>query len=228
MQFAESISRSSSAVLKAVAAFSLLVFIAVPVQVALSDDQGSPAPQVVRVEEDWVLVLNQPNDSAISPQFHTAMSPAGNFNNFFAQVVWNYREIPDFRAGGLQLQLWNGQEVVQYKSDREDPLSTAAETIRWTQVLETSDGVLTFRISDGQSVTWGDFGDGLHLASAGGPVDLNGYSPEFSVQNSCITYGANRVNVLAIGQVRYYGSSGLIYIDETPRIVYQSSAASGG
>jgi hypothetical protein len=203
----------------------LLTVTVLPGQVAFSDERSSPAPQVLRVEEDWVLVLNQPNDSAISPQFHTAMSPAGNFNNFFAQVVWNYREIPDFRAGGLQLQLWNGQEVVQYKSDREDPLSTAAETIRWTQVLETSDGVLDFHIADGQSVTWGDFGDGLHLASAGGPVDLNGYSPEFSVQNSCITYGANRVNILAISQVRYYGASGLISVDETPRVVYAAVTA---
>jgi len=228
MRFAKSISRSLRVALKAVAAFSLLAFIAVPVQVAFSDDQGSPAPQVVRVEEDWVLVLNQPNDSVNSPQFHTIMSPTGNIDGFYAQVVWNYREIPDFMAGGLQLQLWNGEEAIQFKSDREDPLSTAAETIRWTQALETNDGTLSFRITDGQSVTWGDFGEGLHLASAGGPAALNGYSPEVSVQNTCITYGANRVNVLAIGQVRYYGSSGLIYVDETPRIVYQSTVASGG
>ena len=224
MRFTKTISRLSSLTLKAVGALSLMAFATIPGQLAWSDDQGQPAQQVVRVEEDWVLVLNQPNDSVISPQVHTAMAPAGNLDGFYAQVVWKYREIPNFTAGGLQLQLCNAQEVVQFKNDREDPLSTAAETIRWTQVLETSGGVLRFSIVNGQSVTWGNFGSGLQLASAGGPDDLSGYSPQVSVQNSCITYGANRVNVLGIAQVRYYGPGGLIYADQSPRAVYESAS----
>lgn len=200
---------------------ALLAFLLVPSKIARSQDQGAGSEPVVRVEEDWGLVLNEPDDAVASPQFHTVMSPVANLDSVYAQVLWNYREVPDFVAGGLELQMWNGEQLLQNKSGREDPLSRSAEVIRWTQVLEVTGEGLSFSIQDGQSVSWGSFGPELHLMVSEGRSDLNGYSPDVSVQNACITYGANRVSVLAIGCVRYYGQSGnLIAIDTTPRIVH--------
>ena len=213
---------------RAAVVVALLVFLLVPGKIALSQDQGAGSEPVIRVEEDWGLVLNEPDDAVGSPQFHTVMSPVANLDSVYAQVLWNYREVPDFIAGGLELQMWDGEQLLENKSGREDPLSRLVEVIRWTQVLEVRAEGLRFSIQDGQSVSWGSFGPGLHVMVPGGPADLNGYSPDLSVQNACITYGANRVSALAIGCVRYYGQSGgLIATDATPRIVHSLNDDSG-
>jgi hypothetical protein len=219
--------RPGPASAKAVLVAGLATMILMPGPVAFS--QAVPTDPIVRVEEDWGLILNTPDDSVTSPQFHTVMSASGDTDSFYAQVVWNYRETPDFVAGGLELEAWNGEDLVQTKSGRDDPLSTTAETVLWTQVLETKDGVLSFRVENGQSVTWGTFGHGLHLSVAGGPENLNNYSPDVSVRSSCVTYGASRVDVLVLLAVRYYGPNGLIAIDETSRVVvYRFDDLEGG
>ncbi len=196
---------------------ALLAAIAVPASVAQAQTAGS----IVRVEEDWAIVLNEPNDGISSPQFHTVMSPTGDLNSLYAQVTWNYRESPDFAPGGLELQMRNGEVLAQNKIGREDQFSTWAETIRWTQTMETNGVNLNFSIKDGQSITWGPFGygEGLHVSESGGPLNLNTYSPDVSVQNACITYGSNRVNALVLMEVRYYSQTGLVKTDGM-RVVY--------
>jgi hypothetical protein len=52
--------------------------------------------------------------------------------------------------------------------------------------------------------------------------NLNGYSSSVSRANSGISFGTNRVKLLAISQVRRYGQNGLISVDSMPKIVYQS------
>ena len=50
------------------------VLLAAPI--ARSD---GPTPEtVIQVEEDWVLVLNEPDEAIDAPQFHTMMSPFGD------------------------------------------------------------------------------------------------------------------------------------------------------
>ena len=87
---------------------------------------AAPAGTVIRVEEDWVLVLNQPNDMVTAPQFHTVMSPFGSLDAVFAQVTWNYRELPDFTAGGLQMQAWNGNSFIVERSFGSNKMSETA------------------------------------------------------------------------------------------------------
>lgn len=177
---------------------------------------------VLRVEEDWQLVLNEPDDNVNSPQFHTVMSPLGDLDSFYAQVVWNYQETPEFLPGGLQLQSWNGEERIRTRGVGEIQLSTAAETITWTQSLETDGTMLLFRIQNGQSTTWGAFGKDMSIDAEASLPDLGAYSASVSAANSCITYGANRVNLLMITEVRRYGQDELISVDQTPRVVYQA------
>jgi hypothetical protein len=182
------------------------------------------AGPVVRVEEDWTLVLNEPDDNVDSPQFHTVMSPFTHLDSYYAQVVWNYREIPDFVAGGLQLQSWNGETQIRTRSVGDSQLSTSAETITWTQSLETNGIVLLFQILNGESATWGVFGKDMNIDAEAYLPDLENYSPKVSVANSCITYGSNRVNVLMITEIRRYSADGeLVSVDTAPRYVYQAS-----
>lgn len=182
----------------------------------------SPGGPVIRVEEDWKLVLNVPDGTVDAPQLHTAMSAFGHFDSSYAQVTWNYREVPYFRPGGLQIQAWDGDGLSFAMSFGSSQLSTIAETITWTQGLLTDGQMLSFKITNGQSTTWGAFGGG-HMGVAGTAyvANLNGYSTDVSAENSWITYGANRVDLLMITEVRRYGPDGLISVDSTPRIIHQ-------
>ena len=179
---------------------------------------------VIQVEEDWQLVLNEPDDGLTTPQFHTAMSPFGHTDSLFAQVTWNYREIPDFSAGGLQMQGWHEDGVLTDRSFAYGALSRVAETVGWTQTL-TADGTMgSFSITNGYSNTWSTFGypaQNMKLHGVVNVSNLDGYNPDVSVENSGVTFGSNRVRSLRITEVRYYGASGLLAVDETPRVVFQ-------
>lgn len=179
---------------------------------------------VIRVEEDWKLVLNEPDVDCEAPQFHTVMSPYNHVDSNYAQVLWNYRETAEqeFVPGGMQIQSWNGDYLIRRRAIDMDQLSIYAETITWTQGLETDGDVVSFEIINGQSTTWGEFGKDMRIDENAELPDLGSYSPEVSVQNSWFTYGANRVDSLVITEVRYYGASGLLFVDSVPRTVYQS------
>ena len=181
---------------------------------------------VVRVEEDWKLVLTEPDNIAESPQFHTIMAPSVRLDYVCLQSTWNYHESPDYTPGGLQLQAWRGDDCVFAEGYLTSQLlSTQGETITWTQALSTDGPFLRFEILNGNSTTWGSFGGStMRLVGTIHVPSLNGYTPELSVENSGVTYGANRVVVLAITGVRYYGTEGLLYEDYTPRIVVAANA----
>ncbi len=172
---------------------------------------------VLRVEEDWELVLNEPDGETASPQFATVMSPFSDMDSYYAQTLWNYRETPDFVPGGVQLHSYRGTEVIRKRSVEYRVLSTSAETILWTQALETDGSTLTFSVIDGTSTTWGSFGRDMNISSSAGLSDLSHYDPVFSAANACVTFGSNRVDSLVLKRVRYYGRDGLLSTDDTPR-----------
>lgn len=183
--------------------------------------ETTPPDPVIRVEEDWQLVLNDPDSLVRAPQFHTVMSPFANLDSYYAMVIWNYRELPEFAAGGLQIQDWCGENQLGRNSVGEELLSTAAETITWTQRLSVNSAAYTFEIVNGRSQTWGNFGDNMRVCRSPGGSDLGAYSTSVSTENSWITYGANRVDRLAITQVRYYRQSGTVVVDSNPKVVYE-------
>lgn len=212
--------RRSSLVGLGLFTFGLLAFLPSH-QILVAGATGGAA--VFRVEEDWRLVLNEPGTEINAPQFHTLMSPTAYPDEIFAQVSWNYREMPAFAPGGLQLQGWAGETCVDDLSVGEASLSCNAETITWTQRLESVGGPLRFSIVNGQSESWGQFGGwGITVALDAGLCSLGGYSPTVSKDNSCVTFGSNRVNVLMITQVRRYYTDGTMTTDTTPRIVFGS------
>lgn len=178
----------------------------------------------VRVEEDWALLLNDPDNEVAAPQFHTVMSPVGDLDAHYALVTWNYREDysyeGDFAPGGVQLQAWSSAGRLTRLSAGEGELSTGAELITWTQRLEADGVVLRFEVCDGQSETWGDFGDEMKITSSASYQNLNEYDPAVSAANSCITFGSNRVDALALMRVRKYRADGEVVVDNTPRIIY--------
>lgn len=179
---------------------------------------------VQRVEEDWELVLNTPSGELESPQFHTVMSPHSGTSGRFFQATWNYRDAETYLAGGMQVQELYGEELMQIKEVGQEPLSTTAETVSWTQSLELAGTSMKFTVFNGQSSSWGSFGgSSMQLTCSSYLTSLNNYNPNTSVKNSWITYGANRVNELRIKEVRYYDHWGLVWKDSSPKVVYKLS-----
>jgi len=185
---------------------------------------------VVRVEEDWVLTVNEPDNERAAPQVATQMAPAPD-SPYYCIFQINHRELSQFVTGGLQVQIWYGDSNKGYKSYGSAALATTNETVTWTQRLEkNADGYrLKFSIVAGSSFTWGNLADaGLSVkcnAIDVSPQDisLDNYDPGYSVSNSGITFGANRVYLLQLVQVRKYRKNGSVEVDVTPRTVYQAS-----
>jgi hypothetical protein len=178
------------------------------------------AAPVITVREHWALHLNEPDNGLESPQFHTVMSPVGNTDGQSFQVTWNYRDYPDFASGGAQLTAWSGEDLQRTRVIREEPLSASAETVRWVQEIEVKENALSFAITYGASTTWGSFASSKEQVSTS-LNDLSGYSPEVSVNNSCITYGDNRVEALVLWRVDYVDALGnIVATDNTTRYVF--------
>jgi hypothetical protein len=178
---------------------------------------------IARVEEDWELVLDAPSGAKVVPQFMTVMSPYNNLQDLYGMVTWNYREMPNFSAGGMQLQSWADDLFLYSKNFRESEFSTTGETITWTQSLKINGNYVTLQVKNGESLTWGSFGGTqMQLSEQALVSNLNGYSPETTVSNSGITYGANRVVKLRIKAVRYYDALGnLLSTDNTSHVVHE-------
>ena len=182
-----------------------------------------PATDVMQVEEDWELVLAEPAAIKTAPQLETMISPVGNIDSVFARTTWNYREFPDFQAGGMQLQAWHHDAFLAKTNFGTNDLSTVSETVTWTQVLKTDGTVLMLKITDGNSITWGAFGGStLTLVGVVQLPNLNGYRTDVSVANSGVTFGANRVVRLRIKEVRRYSDDGtLLSTDSDPKVIHE-------
>jgi len=183
----------------------------------------SPSNQVITaVEEDWSLVINSPDVTGIGPQVTTCMRPAADDATPFVAFDLNYREYPTFQVGGMQIQVWANNRVVNTSSQGTAQFQTANETVTWTQRMSISNGTVTYDVDNGQSTTWGKFGQGqglLELAYTTTLADMSGYNPDTSVAKSGVTWEADRADSLTLVQVRYYSNGQLVSTDTNPRSV---------
>jgi hypothetical protein len=197
--------------------------LAIVVSAMLANASWAQAPDVTRIEEDWELVIGVPSPNSDAPQVTCLIAPVGNVESLYTTFIVNHHNVPSFIAGGLQLQTWNGKTLLASKRYPDQAvLTTPGETIRWTQVMRlTSDG-LVFEVVNGASTTWGAFGaEGTIKTTVSTTLgNLNGYNPAVSVENSGVSYAANRVQSLVLKRVRAYGAAGLIAEDNSPRVVY--------
>ena len=205
-----------------------LLLMAITLAGSIGRGQTSSNP-IDRVEEDWVLVIGSPNPDEVGPQITTCMSPVSDESTSFVAFDLNYRDDPSFRSGGLQVKVCSGADgsVASSASQGDDLLDTADETITWTQRMSVSGGnTVTYAIVNGQSTTWGAFGQDQGLGSLAftAPVTtLASYSPATSVANSGVGWQSNRVSKMTLVQVRYYSGGQLVSTDTTARSVNLSA-----
>jgi hypothetical protein len=201
---------------------SLALLMCAPARPAPARPPALRPPAVAdRVEEDWELVVASTDEAAVGPQITSCMSAVADATDPFVALDMNYREYPDFQPGGLQVQVWDGQEVAGTATHGEAQLATAGEKVTWTQSLGIAAGRATYRIKKSQSQTWGDFSadNGLEVSYDTTAADLSGYSPDYSAKKTGATWQGDRVTSLTLVQVRYYAAGELVATDSTPRTV---------
>ncbi|HEV3167467.1 MAG TPA: hypothetical protein VGZ22_25895 [Isosphaeraceae bacterium] len=189
----------------------------------------TPAPALVadQVEEDWQLVVGTPDPVATGPQITTSMCPTNDLTSSpFVAFDLNYREYPAFTPGGMQVQVWSNKVLLDTSSQGNDQFTTVNETLTWTQRMSLAAGSINYAVVNGQSTTFGTFGqdNGLDLVSFPSAVSsLTAYSPDFSVANSGATWESDHVTSVKLVQVRYYAAGKLIQTDTTVRVVKLSN-----
>jgi hypothetical protein len=188
---------------------------------------GQVSGTVMRVEEDWEMVVTEPSTDITSPQITCLISPVGDLDGVYASLELNHGSIPDFSTGGLQLQAWNGESWITVRDYADTTLHHNSETVTWTTRMSLNNAEserLRIRVINGSSTSWGAFGTDtiFRVTVTSGLANLNGYSPTVSVANSGIGFGSQRVDRLVLKRVRYYdGSDILLFEDTTQRVVHQ-------
>jgi hypothetical protein len=168
------------------------------------------AQGVVRVEEDWELHVNEPDEQLDAPQITTAMLPMGPNSStvFFLDI--NHGSAPDYTAGGLQLRAEiNGESSASKRLKEGKKLSQQSEIIRWTLVMIRQNHQLKFGLVAGQGHTWNSFGGAESFVEVTAvPGTLDGYRPADSLGHSGAVYAGNRVASLKLVRVRLFDALG--------------------
>lgn len=205
-------------------AASALLTIAASGVATLADAQTVTSLIPDQIQEDWQLVVTTPDPLAVGPQITTAMSPDSGTSSPFIAFDMNYHEFPYFYPGGMQVQVWSGDNVLDTSAQEEAVLNTQNETVTWTQQMYINEGTLVYDVNNGQSITWGQFGQesNLQVSYPTTLTNLGAYDPNVSVKRSGVTWESNRVSSLTLLQVRYYAQGQLIATSTSPLVVYQS------
>lgn len=165
---------------------------------------------IVEIEEHWELAIGEPDAAVSAPQATMVMSPNGGLDGQFFLFTINHRNVPSYEPGGVQVQLWNGDEAVTAESWGNSTLDQASDTISWVERLKVADGTLSFEVVDGSSNAWGAFGSSgsLAIATPTSLENLDGYRPMTSINESQIGYAGNRVQRLLLKKLRWQTADG--------------------
>ncbi len=175
--------------------------------------------EIVKVEETWEMSVGEPNTSRNAPQVSMVMSPHENLEAEYFVFLLNHRTEPGYSVGGMQIQHWEGEELVEHRNGPSDnELNHVGETVLWTQTMSLSGGVVTFAVENGTSESWGDFGGQGYLRKSvdTGQANLNAYDPLISIKESGIGYAGNRVAALTLKRIRWTLRDGRVYQVEAP------------
>jgi len=177
-------------------------------------------PIIDGVEEDWEIVIKTTDVTAAGPQITTTMCPGPVEDHPDANFNLNYREGESFLAGGLQIEVFDGDQVLTTADARTESLQTDNETITWTQRLSVSDSTAYYLVKSGLSTTWGSFGGTeLSVSFPTTLTDMSNYTPDVSTANSGVGWQSDHVSSMQLLQVRYYSGNTLVSTDSTPRTI---------
>ncbi len=195
---------------------------------AAQDGTATTTPEtkrLIRIEEDWVVLIENPDARIASPQILLCLSPDGSFTSDYGLIELNHASQPNWLPGGVQLQGWMGNtNMALFNSPQTDVLERGYDRLVITLAMEvTPDGFTEFSIKNGKSRTWGKFASDGH-AKVRVPThrtDLSAYTREHSVANTHVTHGAHRVRIMYQRRVRYYWDDGTETVDGSYRVLHR-------
>ncbi len=179
-----------------------------------SSGKAQTPPDIIGVEEDWEMLVKNPEPTKGSPQAQTWMSPTDSLEGEHFGVDLNQVKRIDSESGGFQTKALDGETLVDnYLNGNTASLKNENETVRWTQRMILLNNQLLFEVVDGTSQTWENFGGqetrvrhrSKHL------TNLNNYTPYKSLEWSGVGYAANRVAYMRLKDVRFFASDGNVY-----------------
>ncbi|MEO2048960.1 MAG: hypothetical protein ABGX16_20580 [Pirellulales bacterium] len=159
------------------------------------------AANIVSIEELWELSIGKPTPDRSSPQTSMLMSPHEDLKSTYFMFTLNHKSFPNFSAGGMQVQEWDGDNVWHIQNGPQTgTMGHENETVNWSQILEIHDGLLTFEVLNGSSQSWNSFGGQgyLKLSTSTGLRNLNGYRLYNTLGESEVGYAGNRVQTLVL------------------------------
>lgn len=202
--------------LRALALLTLLVCIP-------TDARAQSERRIVKVEEDWVALIKNPEGATTAPQIVNVISPGGEFAGLTGLIELNHSSSPEFTAGGFQVQAWNGDVLKSaVRGEEWRSLYQGMDRLEYTITMEKSEDGICFGIEDGKSRSWGRFAHhGVTASLSADDLSLNGYSPEDSVTSTNVNVGAHRVDILYLREVRRTFDDGSVERDDTMRVIHR-------
>jgi hypothetical protein len=170
------------------------------------------SPRVISVEEHWELRLGEPDADRSAPQTTMFQSPDGDLEGVHFLFTINHATVPEYEPGGLQVQLWDSDQLLESSSAGSGALSYNDEVVTWVQRITLENDTLTFQVREGASETWGSFGGGeLTLNATTSLTNLNGYRPGISITESQVSYAENRVGSLTLKKLVWTTDDGEVH-----------------
>lgn len=174
---------------------------------------------VVMIEEHWELQVGGPDQTRNAPQVSMVMSPNGHTNADFFIVTLNHGSFPEFASGGVQVQHWHGDTCLGAKNSySQSSLIHDGETVSWKQRMTLDGCSLKFEVIDGDSQSFGSFGN-IGVLQSVVQVDqsrLNTYVPAISITESGIGFAGNRVSSLTLQKLVWQTADGQTHFLEAP------------
>lgn len=168
---------------------------------------------IFRIEEDWEMVVHQPDPIIYSPQVTFFTSPSTATESTYFQLQMNYAADEGFDGGGFHVAAVNGGgNIDEARSHTDSPLTVGNDRVQWTSVMAAIDGTLLFAVKDGYATQWGSFGGPDYLVRIEGTdfADLSQYHHSQSLSSVDVGFGGNRVSSITLKQVRLYYTDGHI------------------
>ena len=172
-------------------------------------------PTVYKVEEDWEVVVNEPDPSNNSPQITFFASPTHLSERTYFQLQLNYHAADHYSSGGFHVASVTDDQIVdEARSKTRKNLATQNDVIRWTSVMAVIDNRALFAVRDGHGREWGSFGGPDYLVRmVPSPVsDLSLYRYQQSMDSVDIGFGKNRVSRITLKAVRLFYTNGHVAI----------------
>ena len=178
---------------------------------------------LVRVEEDWIALVGEPDSATSSPQILNVISPTSNLDGIFGMIQLNHRSEPSFQEGGQQVQGWVGTTCAGAASGTKTAiLYRTSDSIRYTVAMAQVPQGIRFELLNGRSRTWGRFcSTPITLIVPATDNSIASYSADNSVSNTTVALGAHRLSALYITTTRKTYSDGTVITDGTDRFVHR-------